>query len=48
MGIFFLVIVATMFGGCASNSENDTGSSVPWSRPASWENQLPGMGGLGY
>lgn len=26
--------------GCSSPSD----SSIPWSRPASWENQVPGMG----
>ncbi|HEY0943668.1 MAG TPA: hypothetical protein VGD81_00315 [Opitutaceae bacterium] len=28
--------------GCTSKTERDT--SIPWSRPASWEGQVPGMG----
>lgn len=32
-------------GGCAAKSEKD--SSIPWSRPASWEGQAPGFGGFG-
>lgn len=31
--------------GCATKQPED--SSIPWSRPASWEGGLPGMGGLG-
>lgn len=31
--------------GCASKQPED--SSIPWSRPASWEGGIPGMGGLG-
>jgi hypothetical protein len=28
--------------GCTSKTAQDT--SMPWSRPASWEGQIPGMG----
>lgn len=28
--------------GCTSKTGNDT--SIPWSRPAGWEGQVPGMG----
>lgn len=28
--------------GCTSAQEAD--SSIPWSRPANWEGQVPGMG----
>jgi hypothetical protein len=31
--------------GCATKQPED--SSIPWSRPASWEGGIPGMGGLG-
>ena len=31
--------------GCTSKTEQD--SSIPWSRPASWEGGIPGMGGMG-
>ncbi|MCX6938237.1 MAG: hypothetical protein NTU80_10140 [Verrucomicrobia bacterium] len=29
--------------GCATKQQED--SSIPWSRPASWEGGVPGMGG---
>ncbi len=31
--------------GCATKQAED--SSIPWSRPASWEGGIPGMGGHG-
>ncbi len=31
-----------VFAGCTSKTEAD--SSIPWSRPANWEGQVPGMG----
>ena len=31
-----------LFTGCTSQTEAD--SSIPWSRPANWEGQVPGMG----
>lgn len=31
--------------GCATKQPED--SSIPWSRPASWEGGIPGMGGMG-
>lgn len=37
-----LLLLAT---GCATKQPED--SSIPWSRPASWEGGIPGMGGLG-
>lgn len=39
----FIATLAT--SGCASKSPED--SSIPWSRPASWEGGIPGMGGIG-
>ncbi len=32
-------------GGCATKQAED--STIPWSRPASWEGGVPGMGGFG-
>ena len=32
------------FTGCQSSAQD---SSVPWSRPASWEGSLPGVGSGG-
>jgi len=43
--LLLLVLAATgaaLFSGCATPQD----SAVPWSRPADWEGQLPGMGGL--
>lgn len=37
-----LALLAT---GCATKQPED--SSIPWSRPASWEGGIPGMGGFG-
>ncbi|MCF3648777.1 hypothetical protein [Synoicihabitans lomoniglobus] len=31
-----------VFTGCTSQTDAD--SSIPWSRPANWEGQVPGMG----
>jgi hypothetical protein len=36
---------AAMAAGCATKQAED--STIPWSRPASWEGGLPGMGGFG-
>ncbi len=41
LGSAFLALLS----GCATKSPED--SSIPWSRPASWEGGIPGMGGLG-
>ncbi|MBC2601334.1 hypothetical protein [Puniceicoccus vermicola] len=35
--------VAALFTGCTAKTEDD--STIPWSRPASWEGQMPGFGG---
>ncbi|MEY4004108.1 MAG: hypothetical protein RLZZ221_204 [Verrucomicrobiota bacterium] len=41
-----LAAVAATLGllatGCSTNSPKQT--SIPWSRPAGWEGQIPGMG----
>ncbi len=46
--ILAFIVVGTgllMFSGCKEKSPYDT--SIPWSRPANWENQLPGVGNPG-
>ncbi len=37
--------LSLLFTGCTSKTEAD--STIPWSRPASWEGGIPGMGGAG-
>ena len=37
-----LLAVGALVGGCAMNSPKET--PIPWSRPAGWEGQIPGMG----
>jgi len=37
-----LLAGAALFAGCSTQTPAD--SSIPWSRPAAWENQVPGMG----
>jgi hypothetical protein len=45
-GLALAGIGASLFtSGCASKTPED--SSIPWSRPASWEGGIPGMGGMG-
>ncbi len=36
---------ALFTSGCATKTAED--STIPWSRPASWEGGIPGMGGMG-
>jgi hypothetical protein len=38
-----LIALGAMLGGCTTKTAKDT--SIPWSRPADWEGQVPGMGG---
>ncbi len=38
LAVLFTLIAA----GCTSRTARD--SSIPWSRPANWEGQIPGMG----
>jgi hypothetical protein len=40
---FLLVVSSLVLTGCTGNSTAQ-GSAIPWSRPASWESQVPGMG----
>jgi hypothetical protein len=37
-----LFALAAFFSGCSTNAPKQT--SIPWSRPAGWEGQIPGMG----
>ena len=37
-----LLAIGAIVGGCSTNSPKQT--SIPWSRPAGWEGQIPGMG----
>ena len=39
---FLLLAIGAVVGGCSTNSPKQT--SIPWSRPAGWEGQIPGMG----
>jgi len=45
--IFLTAFVASsltaLLVGCTAKTEDD--STIPWSRPASWEGQMPGFGG---
>jgi hypothetical protein len=41
--VALLLLAAGAFvGGCSTNAPKQT--SIPWSRPAGWEGQIPGMG----
>ncbi|MFA6286917.1 MAG: hypothetical protein WC661_05975 [Opitutaceae bacterium] len=45
-GLALAGLGASLFtSGCSTKTPDD--SSIPWSRPASWEGGIPGMGGLG-
>ena len=37
-----LLALGALLGGCQMSPQKDT--SIPWSRPADWEGQIPGMG----
>ena len=37
-----LLALSALLGGCQMTPQKD--SSIPWSRPAGWEGQIPGMG----
>jgi len=42
--ILFLLLLTlgALAGGCSTRPQSQT--SIPWSRPADWEGQIPGMG----
>lgn len=44
LSALLLVALGSLVTGCVSTNQAG-GSSIPWSNPASWENQVPGMGG---
>jgi hypothetical protein len=44
LGLLLLAFGA-LLGGCSTRTPKDT--SIPWSRPADWEGQIPGMGSGG-
>lgn len=37
-----LLALGALLGGCQMQPQKDT--AIPWSRPAGWEGQIPGMG----
>ena len=39
---FLLLALGLALGGCSITPQKD--SAIPWSRPAGWEGQIPGMG----
>jgi hypothetical protein len=41
--ILLALAVGSLFAGCISTKKGGD-NSIPWSNPASWENQVPGMG----
>ena len=41
-----LLALGAILGGCTNKTAKDT--SIPWSRPADWEGQMPGMGNGGH
>lgn len=43
LALLTLGIMAALCG-CTSKTNQDT--SIPWSRPASWEGNIPGMGSM--
>ena len=40
--ILLLATFAAFLSGCETRRQKDT--AIPWSRPAGWEGQIPGMG----
>ncbi len=40
--VLILLSLGAAFTGCTTRANKD--SSIPWSRPADWEGQIPGMG----
>lgn len=41
--LFALVMTLMSMTGCLDREMDD--SSIPWSRPAGWEDRVPGFGG---
>ena len=40
--VLMMAGTSTVFTGCATHDPDD--SSIPWNRPAQWEDRPPGMG----
>src|SRR5688500_13429850 len=40
--VILLTSLGTLLGACAMNGPKK--SAIPWSQPAGWEGQIPGMG----
>ncbi len=40
------LLSAGLLSGCATKTEDET--TIPWSRPATWEGTAPGFGGSGF
>lgn len=40
--VVLLASFSAILSGCSTNSPKR--SSIPWSQPAGWEGQIPGMG----
>ena len=45
IAVLLLLAFGALLTGCAIKSEKDT--AIPWSRPAGWEGQIPGMSSSG-
>jgi hypothetical protein len=43
VSLVLALTLGSLLTGCVSNNAAG-GTSIPWSSPASWENQVPGMG----
>ena len=39
--LVLLALLGSLIGACSTNSPKK--SSIPWSQPAGWEGQIPGM-----
>jgi hypothetical protein len=40
--LLFCIALGSLVTGCTTKTSRD--SSIPWTRPASWEGGIPGMG----
>lgn len=41
----FVIVTGALLSGCETRTSKNT--AIPWSRPAGWEGQIPGMGQQG-
>ncbi|MEY2879816.1 MAG: hypothetical protein RLZZ15_2196 [Verrucomicrobiota bacterium] len=42
LAALLLLALTAAFAGCQMTPQNNT--AIPWSKPAGWEGQIPGMG----